>query len=372
VKKHISNTKERKLVISGHTAKDLHLRIKNINDLPPIFKILFKKSTPISKLRSLINMDFKDVFSIIKENLVAPICYSYGGRGPNIAYGAALLGAKVELISFVGEDFEKEYPGFYDGNYRGHLEKAGVIMRTLYINPSEIPYLKENHYYGVLIIRGKETPTIYCVKDVVGNDFYLIDDIKGAHVLAEIAPIPKRLIRESDGILITSGEPNFNKKIANYAYKLNKEIYFDIGAYRLSHEYLIDIIPKCDIIFGNYFEINMLKNIFNIKNIHNLFLLSDKIKIIIEINKIKCLAKIFLRNKDKPIIVGPLEVKNKVSSVGCCDGFIAGFLAFYSLGYKLLTAVKAGLMECTNIWRVEGVQEGMLSKKELLRLLKNF
>lgn len=359
--------------VVGHIAKDIHIKIYSCNSLPKVFTRLFKNSTPISKTNEILGEDwtFSKVLTVLKKHMVSPISYSYGGRGPNVAYGATILGATIELIGFVGEDFDRRYPGFYGGGYRTHLVNAGVVINELHLIPDKIHAIDEQkHKHGILAFKNKEIPTIYCVKDLKGNDFYFIDDIKGAHTLANACPIPKETLQQYDGIFVTSGEQPFNKRLINYAHKLNKEIIFDIGAYNLTDEYLQEIIPKCNVILGNRYEMNLAKQAFHINSMEELFDVSSDIFTIILEDKIALTAKIFERNK-APMRIGPIKVRKRVSSVGCCDGIAAGYLGLHAQGYDAITATKAGLIQCANIWQVEGVQEAMLSKKKLFQEMKN-
>ena len=364
----------KRFLVAGHIAKDIHIKIRDNNKLPKVFHRLFKNSTPISKVDEVLGEEwtFKKVLATLRRHMIAPVFYSYGGRGPNVAYGTALLGAAVELIGFVGEDFDKPYPGFYDGGYRTHLEKAGVTINELVLEPDELAAInEENHNHGILVFKGKEIPTIYCIKDLNGIDFYFIDDIKGAHTLATRSHIPKQLVNNCEGVFITSGERSFNSRLIDYAYQKNREIIFDVGAYNTTSLYLKEIIPKCNIILGNKYEINLVKQAFNINDISELFHLSSDIATIILEDKIACTAEIYEQKRTDSIRIATMEVKKRVSSIGCCDGIAAGYLSFHAQGYDNVVAVKAGLIECQSIWQVEGVQEGMLNKHQLFPKLKN-
>jgi len=368
---HKSSSK--KVLVAGHIAKDVHIKIRDSNKLPKVFHRLFKNSTPISKVDEVLGEEwtFKKVLGTLRRHMIAPVFYSYGGRGPNVAYGVALLGASVELVGFVGEDFDKPYPGFYDGGYRTHLERAGVTINELVLEPDELDAIdEENHNNGVLVLKDKEIPTIYCVKDLNGVDFYFIDDVKGAHTLATRSPTPKQLINNHDGVFITSGEPSFNSRLIDYAHQKNKEIIFDVGAYNTTSPYLKEVIPKCNVILGNEYEINLVKQAFNVNHVTELFHLSSNIATIVLEDKITCTAEIYERERAEPIRIATTEVKKRVSSIGCCDGIAAGYLALHAQGHDNEAAVKAGLIECQSVWQVEGVQEGMLTKRQLFQRLK--
>jgi len=363
----------KKFLVAGHIAKDIHIKVDDSNSFPKEFKKLFKDSTPISMISNVLGKkwSFKDVLNIIKKNAIEPISYSYGGRGPNVAYGAALLGAQIEVIGFVGEDFDKRYPGFFNGGYKTHLKKAGVKVNELAVEPNELHSInEEKHEHGVLAIKAKEIPSIYCVKDSHGTDFYLIDDIKGAHVHATHGPVPEQLINRHSGIFVTSGEPSFNCRLINYAFQQGKEVFFDVAAYGITSQYLKEVIPKCGTIFGNTYEIGLVTKALSLNDVCELFHISPNISTIIVEDKIACTIKIYQKEWQRPVKIGPINVEKRVSSVGCCDGIAAGYLALHLQGYDVITAAKAGLIECANVWQVEGVQEGMLNKQRLLHKFK--
>lgn len=362
----------RRFLVAGHIARDVHIKIRDSESLPEAFQSLFKNSTPTSEVNEVLggDWDFPEVLAVLRKHMVAPISCSYGGRGPNVAYGAALLGAAVELIGFVGEDFDKSYPGFYDGGYHTHLRKGGVIVSQLSLTPDEIGAIdEEEHDHGVLAFRGKEVPTIYCVKDLAGTDFYLIDDVRGAHTLADRSPVPKGLVRRYDGVFITSGEPSFNGRLAECARGLGRAVFFDVGAYGTTDDHLRRMIPRCDTVLGNRYEMGLVRRAFGIKDTAELFDVSPGVSTIILEDKIACTAEIYERGKARPTKMGPVRVERRMSSVGCCDGIAAGYLGLYAQGYDKLTALKAGLLECASVWRTEGVHEGMLGKRQLFRKL---
>jgi len=360
--------REKRFLVSGHIAKDIHIKILDSKQLPKEFSRLFKNSTPVSRVSQTLGPTwaFDKVLALLKKHAISPVSYSYGGRGPNVAYGAAKLGATIELIGFVGEDFGKKYPGFYDGGYRTHLRKAGITIHYITVDAAELVTIQEEtHMCGVLALKGKEIPSIYCVKDVIGNDFYFIDDIKGAHMLAARSPVPKRLIDEYDGLFVTSGELAFNTRLIEYASDRGKEVIFDVAAYGTTSNYLRKVVPRCSIILGNSFEIGLVERAFQLDSVGQIFDYSANLRAVVLEDKISCTASLYRRSLKTPLKIGPTQVETRVSSVGCCDGIAAGYLALHSQGYDDTMALQAGLLEAANIWTREGVQEGMLSKQQL-------
>ncbi|MFB0568780.1 MAG: carbohydrate kinase family protein [Nitrososphaeria archaeon] len=361
-------TKGKRFLVAGHIAKDVHIKILDSNGLPGEFRRLFKDSTPVSRVSETLgsSWNFNNVLNLLKKHAISPVSYSYGGRGPNVAYGAAKLGAAVELIGFVGEDFDKRYPGFYEGGYRTHLRKAGITIREMRLDPADLATLDEStHNHGVLAFNGREIPSVYCVKDVAGNDFYFIDDIKGAQTLAPRSPVPKRLVDEYDGLFVTSGEITFNTRLIEYASDRGKEVIFDIAAYGTTDSYLRKVVPRCNIILGNSFEIGLVTRAFQLDSIGQIFERSTNLGRVVVEDKISCTAMLFKRSLRGPLKIGPAQVERRVSSVGCCDGMAAGYLALYAQGYDETTALHAGLLEAASVWTREGVQEGMLNKEQL-------
>ena len=360
--------RNRKFLVAGHIAKDVHIKIRDSKKLPKEFRKLFKDSTPVSRVPDTLGSSwtFPNVLNLLKKHAISPVSYSYGGRGPNVAYGAAKLGAMIELIGFVGEDFDKKYPGFYDGGYRTHLRKVGIIMHVTRLEPAQLVALDGNaHRHGILALRGKEIPSVYCVKDVAGNDFYFIDDMKGAQTLASRSPIPMRLLDEYDGVFVTSGEIDFNARLIEYASSRGKEIVFDIAAYGTTSSYLRKIVPHCNVILGNRFEMGLVEEAFKIDNIGQIFDHSARLDLMVLEDKISCTAALYDRSLKAPLKIGPVKVERRASSVGCCDGIAAGYLALHARSCNDATALQAGLLEAASIWTKEGVQEGMLSKQQL-------
>lgn len=85
------------------------------------------------------------------------ISWDYGGRRPNVAYGVGLLGGCVELIGFVGDDFDGHYSDFSDGVVRVVLTEV-LIRATLgssrasFVGPASMP--KDKH--GSIFVASRE------------------------------------------------------------------------------------------------------------------------------------------------------------------------------------------------------------------------
>ena len=370
------------IAVSGSPGKDVQVKIDAVEKLPSPFRRHIKRTVGFSKIPEAYgrewNMD--KVFKVLEERAVQPSYYSYGGRAPNVAYGIGRLGGEVRLITVFGDDFDKPYPGFYDGGYWTHLRNTGVRMDLLDIeipenlwgNPEEMrSYLEESYgdlldQFDALRIKNKEIPTIVCAKDVTGVDFYYIDDIKGVSSVDLARPAPTKVIKDVDIVFVTSSEMPFMKEVILTADRLGKEVVVDIGSYGITSEYLRETVPHCDIIFGNISEIQQVLDAFQVKNIPSLYerIGGSDLKLTIVEDKIGGVVEVFFRDGDSRVY-GPIDIEKRGNSVGCCDGIAAGFLSLYQRGSELDICIQAGLMECAAIWEIETIHEKLLDRGEL-------
>ncbi|MBS7643621.1 hypothetical protein KEJ26_03490 [Candidatus Bathyarchaeota archaeon] len=367
------------IVISGSPGKDLHIKIDSVKNLPPPFKKYLKKTLAYSKISEAYGpeWDLNRVFNVLKERAVQPFHYSYGGRGPNVAYGSAKLGGDVRLVTVFGDDYDKPYSGFFDGGYWSHLRRAGVKMGIFRVEvPCEL-WRKEDELrqyiertYGPNIyaadavqVANKETSTIVCCKDIQGIDWYYIDDINGAGYFEVARPAPKEVIRHADIVFVDTSEAPFMAEMVKSASQLGKEIIMDVGSYNVTPELLRNIIPKIRIVLGNATEIGLVSEAFGVQTPQEIFRASPTNcpQVIVLEDKIQCTAKVLLRSGEE-IDVGPVKANKIGNSVGCCDGIAAGFLTFYQKDFDIETCVRAGLIICAIKWESEGVHEGMPDK----------
>ena len=369
----------RTLAVSGSPGKDVQIKIASVEKLPDPFKKFLRKTVAYSKVPEAYGPEWniEKALKTLEQLAVQPIYYSYGGRGPHVAYGVSRLGGDVRLITSFGNDLDKPYPGFFGGGYWSHLRKAGVKMELLKVNvPAamqknrdqmraylEQKYAPEIYRVDALEVTDKEMPTIVACKDLTGIDFYYIDDVSGAGYIDVARPAPKELLAKVDMVFITTSENQFMEDVVLTASKIKKEVIMDIGSYGVTPEYLRRTVPLTKVIFGNTSEIKQVSDAFNVKSVEEVFSATktNLPEVIILEDKFNGLAKIFTRDGEKKQI-GPIPLNKIGNSVGCCDGIAAGFLAFYQRGFDLETCTRAGLIICSYIWEVEGVQEGMPDK----------
>ena len=374
------------IAVVGSAGKDMQIKIESTKTLPAAFQKYLKKSIPYSLISEFYGEEWtvEKALEYLQDQAIEPLTYNYGGRCGHIAYQIALLGGNVRLLTTFGDDYKKEYPGFFGGPYYDHLKKTGVKMDILKV---EIPkniwgkwdkvrehliskYSPEIINVDSLVVKDKETMTIVCNKDVKGVDFFLIDDINGAPPVEEGRPIPIGVLEKTDIVFITSAEEAFMTGCAKEGAYLGKEVVIDVGSYGVTPKYLKTVVPVTEIVFGNPSEIKQILDAYQIKNPADIFDITGTNKpdtIIIE-DKLTGTAQILQRNKD-PIMIGPIKLNKTGNSIGCCDGIAAGFLSLYQRGYGLEESIMAGMTVMASIWEVSGVQEGMLNNQQLLERL---
>ncbi|MFX1520283.1 MAG: hypothetical protein ACFFCD_10225 [Promethearchaeota archaeon] len=378
------------IAVVGTIGKDEQIKINSTRTLPAPFQKYLKKSIPYSLIPEYYGEEWTigKALDYLRSQVIEPISYNYGGRCGHIAYQIALLGGNVRLLTTFGEDYNKEYPGFFGGPYYDHLKKTGVDMELLEV---EVPqklwgkwdkvrehlnsnYLPEILNADILIVKDKETMTIVCNKDAKGIDWFYIDDINGASPVEEGRPIPIGVLEKADIIFITSAEEAFMTGCAKEGAYIGKEVVIDVGSYGVTPNYLKMVVPVTEIVFGNPSEIKQILDAYKIKAPEDIFDITgtNKPDVIIIEDKIVGTAQILQRNKES-VRIGPIKLNKTGNSIGCCDGIAAGFLSLYQRGYGLEESIKAGMAIMASIWEVSGVQEGMLNKQQLLeRLPKHF
>jgi len=375
------------IAVVGTIGKDEQIKIESTRKLPASFQKYLKKSIPYSLIPEYYGEEWTigKALDYLRSQVIEPVSYNYGGRCGHIAYQLALLGGDVRLLTTFGEDYNKQYPGFFGGPYYEHLKNTGVEMELLEV---EVPqklwgkwnkvreHLNSNYSPEILnadtlIVKDKETMTIVCNKDAKGIDWFFIDDINGASPVEEGRPIPIDVLeKKTDIIFITSAEEAFMTGCAKEGAYVGKEIVIDVGSYGITPNYLKTVVPLTEIVFGNPSEIKQILDAYKIKAPEQIFDVTgtNKPRAIIVEDKITGTAEILQRNADS-IRIGPIKLNKSGNSIGCCDGIAAGFLSLYQRGFDLVESIYAGMTVMSSIWEVSGVQEGMLNKQQLLERL---
>ncbi|MCX8183298.1 MAG: PfkB family carbohydrate kinase, partial [Crenarchaeota archaeon] len=290
------------------------------------------------------------------------------------AYGVARLGGRVRLITTFGRDYDHPYPGFFDGGYYSHLANNNVGMKTAIVeDSSKISLLsKDVVNAGVWIVMDKTTSTITCVKDVENNEFFIIDDVEGASGVEKFRPVPESEFESASILFVTSSETPFMKNSILAARRRGIDVVVDIASYGVTEDYVETMVPNSKIILGNHNEIKQAVDLLGLKSIWEAFTLgSEYPEAIVLEDKMAGLIEIHHRGGGSSR-VGPVPPEKTGSSIGCCDGIAAGILFGLQKGLTLEESCRIGLLEAFSIWRVEGVQEGMLSISELADLHRRF
>lgn len=364
------------IIVVGSSGKDEHFKIRSFYNLPRVFHPFLKKTIPISGISELLGpeWDSNKVYGLLEANSLTPVKYSYGGRAPHVAYGVARLGGRVRLITAFGRDYDHPYPGFFNGGYYSHLVNNNVEMRTAVVeDSSKTRFLSKDVLdAGVWIVMDKTTSTITCVKDVENNEFFIIDDVKGASGVEKFRPVPESEFESASVLFVTSSETLFMKSSILVARRRGIDVIVDIASYGVTEDYVETMVPNSKIILGNYNEIKQAADLLGLKNIGEFFTLgSEYPEAIVLEDKMTGLIEIHHRDGEFSR-VGPVPPEKTGSSIGCCDGIAAGILFGLQKGLTLEESCRIGLLEAFSIWRVEGVQEGMLNINELAGLYRRF
>jgi len=369
----------------GTVGKDEHIKIDSMGKLPEPFRRHLRKTVPLSRVSELYGAEWtpNKAFDILLSRSVIPLHYSYGGRAPHVAYGVSLLGGKAALVTSFGDDYDEPYPGFYGGGYFSHLARSGVVMSPLEIslpfdkwNYESAPgYLRENYKdlskSSIVVVKGKKTSTITCVKDQYGIDFYYLDDINGAATIERWRPIPTDVVRESGIVFVTSSEREFMQQAVDQANKLGKTVVVDIASYGVTPEYLRHITPRSNVLLGNEAEIQQVLDAYEIKSIGDVFEVQDELPmhVVVE-DKFNGIVDIYGRNGRSKRRIGPVRIRKTGNSIGVCDAIGVGIVASLQKGLSLDDGAAAGLIEGASVWEVEGVQEGLLRREDFVRRLE--
>jgi sugar/nucleoside kinase (ribokinase family) len=362
----------RDIVVLGSAGKDEHFKISSFHKLPKVFHPFLKKTIPVSKISELLGSEWSKnrVYDLLKANSLSPVKYSYGGRAPHVAYGVARLGSKARLITTFGRDYDVSYPGFFDGGYCSHLAKSNVGMSIAIVeNSSNFSLLDSKALNsGVWIAMDKTTSTITCVKDLENNEFFIIDDVEGASGVEKLRPVPEAEFESASLLFVTSSETSFMKNSILVARRRNIDVVVDVASYGVTEDYVNAMVPNSKIILGNNYEIKQVIDFLKLKDVDDLFTVGSEYPhaVVLE-DKLTGLIAVHYRN-GKVSKLGPVDFEKTGNAIGCCDGIAAGILAGLQKGLPLEEACKIGLLEAYSIWRVEGVQEGMLSLDELRSL----
>ncbi|MBD3238845.1 MAG: hypothetical protein GF332_04390 [Candidatus Moranbacteria bacterium] len=241
-----------------------------------------------------------------------------GGTAGNIAYGLALNGEQVVLISCVGYDFDFEY--------KKHLEKLKIDYRTVKVKNR----VTCATYYGISD-QNQEQIGIF-----QPNATSYLQKIKLSDFLndQDFQQIKVGIFSPGNGRSLTRHLQEFDQLCNSQAVTI-----FDPGQ-ELSISFNKQNLKKClkcsDIVIGNEIEIKQFKNLYDltIKDILNL-----GVKWVIETQAEK---GAWIYNQKQKIKVKPRKPKKLVEATGAGDAFRAGLIKGIISNWNLQKAAEYG------------------------------
>jgi sugar/nucleoside kinase (ribokinase family) len=261
----------------------------------------------------------------------------HGGAAANVAVVSANLGLNSSLVSAVGGDFKgSEYQN---------------LFKSLSIDIEDM-----------IIIEDVKSPTAFVITNE-NNDqisyFYW-----GAAKYFKESKIPLEAIKKASAVHLATGDPGFNRKCGETAYKFNKLISFDPGQdlHMYSPSELEEVIKISDILFGNHHEIDRILKILDI-NVEKLQELGPKIVV-------KTLGKNGSRiYTDEKIEIGA-KIIETLDPTGAGDSYRAGFLRAYLNGDDLEFCGNFASAVASFVVEAEGCQTNIPNYDMALKRMK--
>ena len=217
----------------------------------------------------------------------------HGGAAANVAIVSANLGLKSSLVSAVGDDFK-------GSDYQKLFQNLSIDIEDM------------------IIIEDEKSPTAFVITN--DNNDQISYFYWGAAKYFKESQIPVKAIEKVRAVHLATGDPEFNCKCGEVAYKFNKLISIDPGQdlHMYSPEDLKKVLKISNILFGNHHEIDRIKEILGI-NIDQLQELGPKIIV-------KTMGKHgSIIYADRKIEIEAKATKN-LDPTGCGDSYRAGFL----------------------------------------------
>ncbi|MCS4540903.1 MAG: carbohydrate kinase family protein [Euryarchaeota archaeon] len=247
--------------------------------------------------------------SCIKIDGIEPY---FGGSAANVAAIASKLGLKTGLVSAVGEDFR-------GSEYEKNLKKLGVDLTGVKI----IPGTRTSRSW---IFTNKQNNQITYIYEGAGDYFEKVSPENDLHNNLRI-------------MHITTGNPVFNKKIAESARNTGTEISFDPGQdlYRYSKDDLLSIVRASKFLFFNRREARQTCKKLKLRPIDCLLEMGPKVIAVTMGKK----GSLIYTNGSK-LKVSAATPKQIIDPTGAGDAYRAGFLAGYIGGYSIDISAQLG------------------------------
>ncbi|MFW9899066.1 MAG: carbohydrate kinase family protein [Candidatus Thorarchaeota archaeon] len=256
----------------------------------------------------------------------------FGGTAGNIAYNLGLLNlAEIHLLGSVGKDFESL-------GYKEHIEKFANID------------------LGVDVYDDLFTAACYIVNDVKSNQMIIFHG--GALERCKDIDLRKKIRDPENYIYAINSTQNVDAMVnfAHQLYDLKIPQIFDPGQVTplFPKELLIDIIKKTDILIGNKYENEQIKNKTEMSDEE----LLKFMKAIIITKGPDGSELIYKDKKDNIYRVDiPISKPEKiVDTTGAGDGYRAGILTGLSLNMTLLDSCRLGSVIGSFVIETSGAQ----------------
>lgn len=238
----------------------------------------------------------------------------FGGTGGNVARGAARLGVRTALASFVGEDFPAAY--------RQALERDGVDLADL------------------RAIRGAATPTAWIFTDPHGNQTTVID--QGPMWDAARRPLPEHTVRSAQLVHLGTGRPEYHERVARLAARLGKTIAFDPSqeiSYAYSRASFLRLLRIADLFFGNEAEVALALRYTRLRSPRQLLRYVDQV-VVTRGRR----GSLVVTRQDGEHAIPRIRIRRVLDVTGAGDAYRAGFYAGIARGYD---PVRCGVLGST-------------------------
>ncbi len=254
-----------------------------------------------------------------------------GGTAANIARSAASWGVPTGLVSRVGHDFPMAF--------RRQLESEGIDLRGLETVPRAI------------------SPVCFIVVARSGEQRTLID--QGPMGNAARAPISPTLLKEYSWVHLTTGDPNFQLRVAGLARQLGLRVAADPAQeihFRWSAPQLRQLLQVSEILFANVAEAEKAAALLGVPSTGAL---TEIVPLVVVTNGRRG-ARAF--HREGTVRVPALRGGPERTRVGAGDAFRGGFYAGWFAGEPLVHCLTAGTRSAAH-WIRRGGPGGPKKRK---------
>ena len=249
-----------------------------------------------------------------------------GGTAGNIAYTLALLGNKPRVVAASGEDGKE---------YIDALEELGIDVS------------------GVRVLGGETTALGTVMTDSDDNQIWAF--YGGAMMRSGELELS---VTKSDLVMIAPNDPKAVMKYVRECIDKRVGFVFD-PAFQIPHYSKTDLklaIENAEIVIGNDYEIELIRNVLGIKY----YVLRDEQVLVTTLGK----KGSMIRQGKMEYKIKAVKVENPVDPTGAGDAYRAGFLAGYVQGKDLQICGQMGSVAAAYTVEKYGTQTHQFTLKE--------